>query len=88
MDFNFENGIKELVKRYMESWKIIGKTEGERAVDTFTKKMIDLKTTVVELSLQVSFSKSLKMISENKQEQKHKVKLEKKGHFKDRGYIQ
>lgn len=68
MDFNFENGIKELVKRYMESWKSIGRTEGERAVDTFTKKLIDLKKTVVELSLQVSFSKSLKMISENKQE--------------------
>ena len=55
MDFNFENGIKELVKRYMESWKIIGRTEGETAVDGFTKQLIDLKTTVVELSLQVSF---------------------------------
>ena len=39
----------------MESLKIVNNTEGERAIDAFTKQLTDLKSTMVELFAHLTF---------------------------------
>ena len=55
VDFSLQDGINEIVSRYVESWKLINKTEGERAIDAFTNQLTNLKTTMVELFAHLTF---------------------------------
>lgn len=55
IDFSLQDGINEIIKRYVESLKIVNNTEGERAIDAFTKQLTDLKSTMVELFAHLTF---------------------------------